>query len=181
VQAAREAAWAKADATHAGRQVPVEHRRHQGDLDRAREERDRARRHLDRLAGELRTAETDLGNVGFFARKRRAELTAKVTFTQRVVGDAIDSLERAETNVTRLTGVVHADTNERALGDDKDRQARLDTWRARGTWHIADPNTHTGPDDPALQPARPVPFVEPYAIEHDPPHRDHGYDLGISR
>jgi len=181
VQAAREAAWAKADATHAGRQVPVEHRHHQGDLDRAREERDRARRHLDRLAGELRTAETDLGNVGFFARKRRAELTAKVTFTQRVVGDAIDSLERAETNVTRLTGVVHADTNERALGDDKDRQARLDTWRARGTWHIADPNTHTGPDDPALQPARPVPFVEPYAIEHDPPHRDHGYDLGISR
>jgi len=181
VRAAREAAWAKADVAHAGRQVPVEHRRHQGDLDRAREERDRARRHLDRLAGELRTAETDLGNVGFFARKRRTELTAKVTFTQRVVGDAVDSLERAETRVTQLTGVVHADTSERALGDDEDRQARLDTWRARGTWHIADPNTHSGPDDPRLQPAPPAWTHEPLTVDHEPPHRDHGYDLGIGR
>jgi hypothetical protein len=181
VQAAREAAWVKADAAHPARQVPVEHRHHQGDLNRAREERDRARRHLDRLADELRTAETDLGNVGFFARKRRAELTATVTLTQRVVGDAVDSLDRAETKVTRLTGVVDADTHERTLGDDQDREARLDTWRARGTWPIADPNPHTGPDDPRLQPAASVPDSEPYAIELDPPHHDHGYDLGYDQ
>jgi hypothetical protein len=181
VQAAREAAWAKADAAQPGRQVPVEHRRHEGDLDRAREERDRAGRHLDRLANELRTAEADLGNVGFFARKRRAELTAKVTFAQQVVGNAVDSLERAETKVTRLTGVVHADTSERTLGDDKDRQARLETWRARGTWHVADPNTQTGPDDPRLQPAPPAWTQEPFTVDHEPPHRDHGYDFGIGR
>jgi G3E family GTPase len=202
VQAAREAAWAKDDAAHPGRQVPVEHRRRQGDLDYARDERDHARRHLDRLADELRTAEAELGNVGFFARKRRAELTAQVTFAQEVVVDAVDSLDRAETNVTRMTGVVDADTHERTLSEDQDRQARLDTWRAQGTWAIEDPNPHTGPDDPRLQPLETIDHGHPYAIELDPasleydysrPYaieldhsslgydHDHGYDLGIGR
>ncbi len=181
VQATREAAWAKADAAHPGRQVPVEHRRHQGDLDRARDERDHARRRLDQLASDLRTAETDLDNVGFFARKRRAELTAKVTFTQGVVADAIDTVERAETEVTHLTGVVDADTHERTLGEDQDRLARLNTWRERGSQAIADPNAHTGSDDPRLQPPEPIDHGRPYAVELDAPSIEHGYDIGIGR
>ena len=148
VHAAREVAWARQEATRPPEEIPREHLNHQGDLDRARIDRDQAQQRLQQAAARMRELEAELAHTGIFGRKRRAELTSVITRSQDIVTHELGRLEETEKVVTRLAGVVDTDTTTRATHANRDRQDRYDAWTARSDTELRDPNPHTGDHDP---------------------------------
>ncbi|MHB1738253.1 MAG: MobF family relaxase [Actinomycetes bacterium] len=191
--AARQLAWALREATRPPEVIPREHERHQGDLDRARVDRDHAQQRLHQAAARMRELEAELAHTGIFGRKRRAELTTAVTRSQALVTDNLGRLEAAEEVVTRLAGVVDTDTTTRATDHDRERQDRYDAWASRPDTVLHDPNPHTGDHDPrpivAAEAARAAARTAnrsrtpntPMRVSHDSTHHSRGPDhhLGI--
>jgi len=188
VHAAREVAWARQEAARPPEEIPREHLNHQGDLDRARIDRDRAQQRLNQAAGRMRELEAELANIGIFGRKRRAELTTVITRSQDIVTHELGRLDAAEKVVTRLAEVVDTDTTTRATQADRDRQDRYDAWATRPDTELHDPNPHTGDHDPrpvvaaanariaARAAARPRTPTTPMRVSHDSTHHSRGPD-----
>lgn len=184
VQAAREAAWARYDASQP-REIPPEHQRHRDDLEVARARRDSEADRVARVRAELESRRAELERVPFWARKRRTTATEAVRRWEGDLDRAMNWLGSEDASVTRLAAVVDADTTQHGIDEERARQRRYNTWAAWGTTDMYDPNPHTGKDDPRLQPAQPAWAQEPFTVDHDPPHRSHarghGRDHGISR
>jgi hypothetical protein len=188
VHAAREVAWARQEAARPPEEIPREHLNHQGDLDRARIERDHAQQRLQQAAARMRELEAELAHTGIFGRKRRAELTTAITRSQDFVTGTLSRLETAEKVVTRLAGVVDSDTTTRATHANRDRQDRYDAWASRPDTALRDPNPHTGDHDPrpvieaanariaARAAARPRTPTTPMRVSHDSTHHSRGPD-----
>lgn len=88
VHAARENAWARQEAARPPEEFPREHLNNQGDLDRARIDRDHAQQRLQQAAARMRELEAELAHTGIFGRKRRAELTTAITRTAKTSSPA---------------------------------------------------------------------------------------------
>jgi conjugative relaxase-like TrwC/TraI family protein len=188
VHAARELAWARQEAARPPEEIPREHLNHQGDLDRARIDRDQAQHRLQQAAARMRELEAELAHTGIFGRKRRAELTTAITRSQDFVTGTLSRLETAEKVVTRLADVVDSDTTTRATQANRDRQDRYDAWAARPDTEVRDPNPHTGDHDPrpvveaanariaARAAARPRTPSTPMRVSHDSTHHSRGPD-----
>jgi len=193
VHAVREVAWARQEAARTPEEIPREHLNHQGDLDRARVDREEAQQRLQQAAARMRQLEAELANTGIFGRKRRGELTTAITRSQDFVTGTLSRLETAEKVVTRLAGVVDTDTTTRATQADRDRQDRYDAWAARPDTVLHDPNPHTGDHDPrpvveaanariaARAAARPRTPNTPMRVSHDSTHhsREPDHHVGI--
>ena len=162
VHAARENAWARQEAARPPEEIPREHLNHQGDLDRARLDRDQAQQRLQQAAARMRELEAELAHTGIFGRKRRAELTTAITRSQDFVTGTLSRLETAEKVVTRLAGVVDTDTTTRATQADRDRQDRYDAWATRPDTDAARPQpAHRGPRPPTRRRSRQRPHRSP--------------------
>ena len=123
-----------------------------------------------------------ISRVAFdWARKRRNLSAGAVRQAEGDLDRALTWLGSEDATVTRLAAVVDTDTTQHGIDEERARRRRYNTWVEWGTTDMYDPNPHTGKDDPRLQPAQPAWAQEPFTVDHDPPHRSHGRDYGISR
>jgi len=187
VHAAREAAWAREEASRPRPAIPREHQRNRDALEGARARRDAEADRVARVRAELESRRAELERVPFWARKRRTTATDAVRRAEGDLDRALTYLGSQDATVTGLAAVVDADTKQHGIDADQARRHRHEEWVAWDSRDVNDPNAYTGPDDPRLHPAQQARAQAPFTVDHDPPHRSrsrgHGYgrDHGISR